>query len=60
MRWMPGVVWLGVLLWMGLGVSTVADSERYEQRLTQALGFMQQGAWQQAMEAVGGSIGRQR
>ena len=53
MRWMPGVVWWGMLLWMSLGVSTVADSERYEQRLTQALGFMQQGAWQQAMTAIG-------
>ena len=53
MRWMPGVVWLGVLLWMGLGMRAVADPGPYEQRLTQALGFMQQGAWQQAMEAIG-------
>ena len=53
MRWMPGVVWLGVLLWIGLGMRAVAEPGPYEQRLTQALGFMQQGAWQQAMEAIG-------
>ena len=53
MRWMSGVVWLGVLLWIGLGMRAVADPGPYEQRLTQALGFMQQGAWQQAMEAIG-------
>ena len=53
MRWMPGVIGLGVLLWMGLGMRTVADLEPYEQRLAQALGFMQQGAWQQAIEAIG-------
>ena len=53
MRWMPRVVWMGVLLWMSLGMRAVADPGPYEQRLTQALGFMQQGAWQQAIEAVG-------
>jgi soluble lytic murein transglycosylase len=53
MRLIPGVVWLGVLLWIGLGMHAVADPGSYEQRLTQALGFMQQGAWQQAMEAIG-------
>src|SRR5262245_47812915 len=35
MRWMPGVVWIGVLLWMGLGMRAVADPGPYEQRLTQ-------------------------
>ena len=50
---MSGFVWLGVLLWLGLGIRAVADPGPYEQRLTQVLGFMQQGAWQQAMEAVG-------
>ena len=49
MRWMLGVV-LGALL---LGISAIADPGPYEQRLTQALGFMQQEAWQQAIEAVG-------
>src|SRR5262249_19047554 len=49
MRWMLGGV-LGALL---LGRSAGADPGPYEQRLTQALGFMQQGAWQQALEAVG-------
>ena len=53
MRGMSGFVWLGVLLWLGLGIRAVADPGPYEQRLTQVLGFMQQGAWQQAMEAVG-------
>jgi len=53
MRWMPGVIWLGVLLWLGVGRWAVADPGPYAQRLTQALGFMQQGAWQQAMEAIG-------
>jgi soluble lytic murein transglycosylase-like protein len=53
MRWMPGVVWLGVLLWLGLRAWAVADPGPYAQRLTQALGFMQQGAWQQAMGAIG-------
>jgi soluble lytic murein transglycosylase-like protein len=38
---------------MMLGVSIVADPGQYEQCLTQALVFMQQGAWQQAVEAIG-------
>src|SRR5215471_12516291 len=49
MRWMLGGV-LGALL---LGMSAVADPGPYKQRLTQALGLMQQEAWQQALEAVG-------
>jgi len=42
-----------MLLWMMLDVSTLVDPASYEQRLTQVLGFMQQGAWQQAMVAIG-------
>jgi soluble lytic murein transglycosylase len=53
MRWMPGVVLGAMLLWMMLDVSRLVDPASYEQRLTQALGFMQQGAWQQAMAAIG-------
>jgi peptidoglycan lytic transglycosylase len=53
MRWMPGVVLGTMLLWMMLDVSRLVDPASYEQRLTQALGFMQQGAWQQAMAAIG-------
>jgi soluble lytic murein transglycosylase-like protein len=53
MRRMPGVVLGAMLLWMMLDVSTLVDPASYEQRLTQALGFMQQGAWQQAMAAIG-------
>jgi len=53
MRWMPGVVLGAVLLWMLLGVSAVTDRGAYAQRLTQALGFMQRGAWQQALEVIG-------
>ena len=53
MRWRPGVIGLSVLLWMSLGMPTLAAPGSYEQRLTQALGFMQQGAWQQAMEVLG-------
>jgi soluble lytic murein transglycosylase-like protein len=40
-------------LWMSLEMGVTAAPVPYEQRLAQALGFMQQGAWQQAMEAVG-------
>ena len=53
MRWMPGVVLGAMLLWMMLDVSRLVDPVSYEQRLTQVLGFMQQGAWQQAMAAIG-------
>ena len=53
MRRMPGVVLGAMLLWTMLDVSTLVDPASYEQRLTQALGFMQQGAWQQAMAAIG-------
>ena len=53
MRRMPRVVLGAMLLWTMLDVSTLVDPASYEQRLTQALGFMQQGAWQQAMAAIG-------
>jgi soluble lytic murein transglycosylase len=42
-----------MVLWMSLEMGAAAAPVSYEQRLAQALGFMQQGAWQQAMEAVG-------
>ena len=53
MRRMPGVVLGAVLLWVMLDVSVLVDPASYEPRLTQALELMQQGAWQQAVEAVG-------
>ena len=53
MRWLPGVIGVSMVLWMSLEMRTAADPVPYEQRLAQALGFMQQGAWQQAVEAVG-------
>ena len=53
MRRMPGVVLGAMLLWMLLDVSALVDPVSYEPRLTQALGLMQQGAWQQAVEAIG-------
>jgi peptidoglycan lytic transglycosylase len=53
MRWLPGVIGVGIWLWMNLGMCVAADPVAYEQRLAQALGFMQQGAWQQAVEAIG-------
>ncbi len=53
MWWMYRIVWAGLLLWVSLGVSAAADTVPYEQRLGQALGLMQQGAWQQAGEAIG-------
>src|SRR5262245_48859100 len=53
MRWLPGVIGAGMVLWMGLEMGVAADPVPYEQRLAQALGFMQQGAWQQAVEAIG-------
>ena len=52
MRWMPGVVWLGVLLCMGLGMRAVADPGPHEQRLTQPWDSCNR-AWQQAIEAIG-------
>jgi TolA-binding protein len=42
-----------MVLWISLGMCVAADQVPYAQRLVQALGFMQQGAWQQAVEAVG-------
>jgi soluble lytic murein transglycosylase len=43
-----------MLLWLMLNVRVLVDpTASYEQRLTQALGLMQQGAWQQAVEAIG-------
>ena len=53
MRWMPGVVLGAMLLWMMLDVNRLVDPASYVQRLTQALEFMQRGAWQQAMAAIG-------
>ena len=53
MRWLPGVIGMSMVLWLSLEMPTAADPVPYAQRLAQALGFMQQGAWQQAMEAVG-------
>ena len=53
MRWLPGVIGMSMVLWLSLEIPTAADPVPYAQRLAQALGFMQQGAWQQAMEAVG-------
>ena len=52
MRRMPGVVLGAVLLWVMLDVRVLVDPASYEPRLTQALELMQQGAWQQAVEAV--------
>ena len=53
MRWLPGVIGVSMVLWISLGMCVAADPVPYAQRLVQALGFMQQGAWQQAVEAVG-------
>ena len=47
-----GVVWAGVLLGLLLGCGT-AQTVPYEQRLAQALGLVQQGTWQQALQAIG-------
>jgi len=58
MGWVKGVVWAGILLWVSLGPGVAAATVPYEQRLVQALGFMQQGAWQQAVEAIGELDGR--
>jgi len=53
MLWcVQGVVWTGILLGLLLGCGT-AQTVPYEQRLAQALGLMQQEAWQQALEAIG-------
>jgi len=46
------MVWAGILLGLLFGCGT-AQMVPYEQRLAQTLGLMQQGAWQQAMEAIG-------
>ena len=53
MRRMSGVVLGAMLLWMLLDVSALVDPVSYEPRLTRALGLMQQGAWQQAVAAIG-------
>src|SRR5262249_10064210 len=50
--WAQGMVWAGILLGLLFGCGT-AQMVPYEQRLEQTLGLMQQGAWQQAMEAIG-------
>src|SRR2546428_12087223 len=53
MLWcVQGVGWTGILLGLLLGCGT-AQTVPYEQRLAQALGLMQQEAWQQALEAIG-------
>ena len=58
MRWVQGVVWAGILLWVSLGPGVAAETVPDTPRLVQALGFMQQGAWQQAVEAIGELDGR--
>lgn len=47
-----GVVWVSILLSLLVG-HDVIQTVPYEQRLAQTLGLRQQGAWQQAAEAVG-------
>ena len=56
-RWAQGIVCASILLGLLLGCSA-AETVPYEQRLAQALGLMQQGAWQQAMESIGELDGR--
>src|SRR5262249_1414978 len=50
--WALGIAWAGILLGLLFGCGT-AQMVPYEQRLAQTLGLMQQGAWQQALEAIG-------
>ena len=53
MGWIYRDAWVGILLWMSLVLHAVAETVPHEQRLAQALGFMQHEAWQQALEAIG-------
>ena len=53
MLWVHGAVWAIILLGLTTQVGSAAEALPYEQRLGPALGLMQQGAWQQAVDTLG-------